>query len=169
VIAIAPAVSASPTRAQWLPAWSDPDADAGLPGLGSFFSRAGRLLAGEPGSPAEVSIFVVGLANAGSGADLRRAVRLAGAALRHQLRHHDPLARVAEAAFATAVGLFPDGARPEAIERRLVDAVRDALSAEPWVDVRTAMIVAGVGDGREADELVAEALEALATSPSRAS
>jgi GGDEF domain-containing protein len=95
-----------------------------------------------------------------SGAPGLRVLQTAGRALRQQLRHRDPVARVADATFATVLTLFPDGTPAEAVERRLATALRDAL-APTGAGVRSAHVVVASGDGREADELVAEALGRL--------
>ncbi len=132
--------------------WAPSDPVAGLPGLGQFFSRAGRLLGSEARLSGAVALVLVEVPGEQTAAAAARA-------LAAQLRFSDPLARVDRDLFAAAVLLFPDSMRGDSVEERLGAAVRSALD---WLaPVRTTHVLAEPGDRRDVDELLRQALIGL--------
>lgn len=152
----APVGVASDVRAPEPPApgswWAATDPVTGLPSLGQFFSRAGRLLASEARASGAVALVLVEVPD-------ERTAAAAARALAAQLRFSDPLARVDRDLFAAAVLLFPGSVRGDAVEERLGAAVRSALD---WLaPVRTTHVLAEPGDRRDVDELLRQAMIGL--------
>lgn len=144
-----PEEAVPPSPGSW---WTATDPLTGLPGLGQFFSRAGRLLGSEARASGAVALVLVEVPDEHTAAAAARA-------LAAQLRFSDPLARVDRDVFAAAVLLFPGSVRGDAVEERLGAAVRAALD---WLaPVRTTHVLAEPGDRRDVDELLRQALAGL--------
>jgi hypothetical protein len=139
------------------PAWEAADEVTGLAGLGSFFSRTGRIMAGpEPRAMAMVLIEV----DAARPEEL--VVQLAASTLRSQIRSTDPVARIGRSSFAVAVALEPGSTLAAAIEQRFAGAVRAALhGATPDAAVRSAHVMAEPEQRLDADELLRRSLRQL--------
>lgn len=138
-----------PAPGSW---WVTSDRVTGLPSLGQFFSRAGRLLGSEARATGAVALVLVEVPD-------ERTAPAAARALAAQLRFSDPLARVDRDLFAAAVLLFPGSVRGDAVEERLGAAVRSALD---WLaPVRTTHVLAEPGDRRDVDELLRQAMVGL--------
>jgi hypothetical protein len=132
--------------------WAASDVVTGLPSLGQFFSRAGRLLGSEARASGAVALVLIEVPD-------ERTALAAARALSAQLRFSDPLARVDRDVFAAAVLLFPGSMRGDAVEERLGAAVRSALD---WLaPVRTTHVLAEPGDRRDVDELMRQAMTGL--------
>ncbi len=138
-----------PSPGSW---WAASDPVTGLPSLGQFFSRAGRLLGSEARASGAVALVLVEVPD-------EQTAPAAARALAAQLRFSDPLARVDRDLFAAAVLLFPGSMRGDAVEERLGTAVRSALD---WLaPVRTTHVLAEPGDRRDVDELLRQAIAGL--------
>lgn len=138
-----------PAPGSW---WVTSDRVTGLPSLGQFFSRAGRLLGSDARATGAVALVLVEVPD-------ERTAPAAARALAAQLRFSDPLARVDRDLFAAAVLLFPGSVRGDAVEERLGAAVRSALD---WLaPVRTTHVLAEPGDRRDVDELLRQAMVGL--------
>ena len=138
-----------PSPGSW---WAASDPVTGLPSLGQFFSRAGRLLGSEARTSGAVALVLVEVPD-------EQTAPAAARALAAQLRFSDPLARVDRDLFAAAVLLFPGSMRGDAVEERLGTAVRSALD---WLaPVRTTHVLAEPGDRRDVDELLRQAIAGL--------
>jgi hypothetical protein len=142
----APLVAPTP-RALW---WTERDRLTGLPGLGRFFSQAGRLLALESRSAGTFVLVVLEVPD-------DRAAQVAAGVLGGALRSTDPVGRVGRGLLAAAL-LLADGSG-DAVEGRLGAAVRSALDG--LEGVRTAHVAAAPGDVRDVDELLRDALISL--------
>lgn len=127
------------------------DPVTGLDGAASFFSRAGRLL-GAAGSTSALAVVLVEVA-------APQLAPVAAKALRSRLRASDLLARLDATVFAAAVPLFPGSTRADAVEERLAAVAQEAV-ARP---VRTAHVLVDPQDGRQLDQYVAAAMDALRT------
>ena len=134
-------------KAEW---WAERDQLTGLPGLASFFSRAGRLLAPGARSAGTFVLVVVEVPDV-------RTAQAAARVLAATLRSTDPVGRVEERLFAAALLLADEGS--DMVERRLAVAVGSALDHP--AGVRTAHVAAAPGDGRDVDELLRDALARL--------
>ena len=134
-------------KAEW---WAERDQLTGLPGLASFFSRAGRLLAPGARSAGTFVLVVVEVPDV-------RTAQAAARVLAATLRSTDPVGRVEERLFAAALLLADEGS--DMVERRIAVAVGSALDRPPGV--RTAHVAAAPGDGRDVDELLRDALARL--------
>ena len=140
------------------PAWEEADEVTGLPGLGSFFSRTGRVMGG--GEPKAVAMVVV---------EVREAVRpeelvaqLVAGTLRSQLRATDPLARIGRSSFAAAVVLEPGTTLAPSIEQRLAGAVRTALTGgTARAVVQSVHVLAEPEQKLDADELLRRSVRLL--------
>ena len=134
-------------EAEW---WAGRDQLTGLPGLASFFSRAGRLLAPGARSAGTFVLVVVEVPDV-------RTAQAAARVLAAALRSTDPVGRVEERLFAAALLLADEGS--DMVERRIAVAVGSALDRPPGV--RTAHVAAAPGDGRDVDELLRDAVARL--------
>ena len=140
------------------PAWEEADGISGLPGLGSFFSRTGRIM----GGPEPRAVAMVVLEVEGTDRPEELVVQLATSALRGQLRTSDPLARIGRCAYAAAVALEPGSSLAPVIEQRLAGAVRGAVVASaPQAAVRSAHVLVEPEQRLEADELLRRSLRQL--------
>ena len=142
----APLVVPTP-RALW---WTERDRLTGLPGLGRFFSQAGRLLALESRSAGTFVLVVLEVPD-------DRAAQVAAGVLGGALRSTDPVGRVGRGLLAAAL-LLADGSG-DAVEGRLGATVRSAVDG--LEGVRTAHVAAAPGDVRDVDELLRDALITL--------
>jgi hypothetical protein len=140
--------STGPAPALW---WAQSDPLTGLPGLGQFFSRAGRMLAQNGGTIGSLALVVIEVSDA-------RTTPEAARALVAQLRFSDPAARIDDDLLAAAVLLFPAGAG-DVVELRLASAVRVALNGQ--TAVHAVHVVAEPGDPRDVDELLRDAVSRL--------
>jgi GGDEF domain-containing protein len=132
----------------------------GLAGLGSFFSRTGRLLGTEESGAKALAMVVMEIEGYARSAELM--VQLVACTLQDQLRGGDPVARIGPASFAAAVTLDPGSSRAQAIEQRLAGAVRTALEkGSDRVVVRSAHVFTEPTGRLEADELLRRAVRAL--------
>jgi hypothetical protein len=142
----------------YLPAWEEADTISGLPGLGSFFSRTGRVMAG----PERRAVAMVVIEISGTARSEELVVQLAASTLRGQLRTSDPLARLARCAFAAAVALDPGSSLAPVIEQRLAGAVRSAVvGSTPQAVVRSTHVLSDPEHWVEADELLRRSLRQL--------
>ena len=140
------------------PAWEEADGISGLPGLGAFFSRTGRVMGGP--EPRAVAMVVLEVDRTNRPEEL--VVQLAASALRSQLRASDPLARIGRSTYAAAVVLDPGSSLAPVIEQRLAGAVRSAVVAStPQAVVRSAQVLAEPEQRIEADELLRRSLRSL--------
>jgi hypothetical protein len=147
----APEEPALPTS----PWWAERDELTGLPSVGQFFSRAGRLLApdGRPDGrgAGAFALVVVEVPE-------ERTTPIAAGVLTKELRFTDPVARIDRCLLAAALVLFPSRTG-DAVEQRLVGAVRAGVDHP--AEVRGAHVVAEPGDRRDVDELLREAVSRL--------
>ncbi|MGO9457954.1 MAG: hypothetical protein ACLP62_13060 [Acidimicrobiales bacterium] len=140
------------------PAWEEADGISGLPGLGSFFSRTGRIM----GGPEPRAVAMVVLEVEGTDRPEELVVQLATSALRTQLRTSDPLARIGRCAYAAAVALEPGSSLAPVIEQRLAGAVRGAVvGSTSHAAVRSAHVLVEPEQRLEADELLRRSLRQL--------
>lgn len=136
------------------------DEMTGLPGVGAFFSRVGRLL--QSGATSDRILAMVILEVSGSKRSDHLVAQLLAATLRAQLRAGDPLAHIGPTAFAAAIVHVPGSAPADAVEKRLARAINAALGHEAiHLKIRSTHLLSQPGDRREADELLREAVAAL--------
>lgn len=141
-------------------AWEENDEITGLPGLGSFFSRAGRMAG--PNVPGAKALAMVVVEVKGYDRPEELVAQLLATTLQSQLRASDPLARVGRTVFAVVMALDSGSTLAPAIEQRLAGAVRSALKhGTPQAIVLSAHVLAGPGQQLEADELLRRALRTL--------
>lgn len=141
-------------------AWEEKDEVTGLAGLGSFFSRAGRMAG--PNVPGAKALAMMVVEVRGFDRPEELVAQLLATTLQSQLRASDPLARVGRTVFAVAMALDPGSTLAPAIEQRLAGAVRSALKhGTPQAAVLSAHVLAGPDQQLEADELLRRALRTL--------
>lgn len=135
--------------------WAERDELTGLPSVGQFFSRAGRLLAPdgrlEGRGAGAFALVVVEVPE-------ERTTPIAASVLTKELRFTDPVARIDRRLLAAALVLFPSRTG-DAVEQRLVGAVRAGVDHPE--EIRGAHVVAEPGDRRDVDELLREAVSRL--------
>jgi GGDEF domain-containing protein len=154
----APAGSGTPGL--FAQALEEKDPVTGLPGLGNFFSRTGRLLGPEQSGSQALSMVVIEVKGFPRPEEL--VAQLVACTLQSHLRGGDPVARVGRAVFAAAVTLDPGSTLAPAIEQRLAGAVRSALNhGTATAVVESAHVFTGATGSIEADELLRRALRLL--------
>lgn len=137
----------------------------GLVSLGSLLGRAGRLLGAASsigaGSSASGTLAVVAVEFEGlSGATTDQVAHIVRS-MRTGLRFDDPVARVGELCFVAVVSLVPGSVTAAQVEAHVRERARAAANGLPGANVRVAHAAAPLNGGRDADELLRDAVVKL--------
>jgi hypothetical protein len=135
------------------------DPVTGLPPLASLLGRIGRMLGAAQSTDAALAVIAIEF----TGPEASDAGQRAAAdALHAQLRFDDPVARLGQYVFATALPFVTGITSGENLERGLTDAVKAAVaSSGSEVEIHAAHIVASLAGGDDADQLLRSAVEKL--------
>jgi hypothetical protein len=135
------------------------DPVTGLPPLASLLGRIGRMLGAAQSTDAALAVIAIEFTGPEASDDGQRA---AADALHAQLRFDDPVARLGQYVFATALPFVTGITSGENLERGLTDAVKAAVaSSGSDVEIHAAHIVASLAGGDDADQLLRSAVEKL--------